>query len=305
MKVLSKIFICMLTLSTMFLSLTVQADSVFVQKIKSKGVDADSKEAIQEIISSAVTSEGHELVESSSEAGSILRTKVLKLGQSYTLKIDKLQDGKVRFSSKMKSADLEDMDVVAVRVVRSVLSEQSLKSSVTVTDVTKDEETRGTRRYQATRQWRFGFGPAWSGGLNVDGGGLMWGLGYVWGIDPDFDLKLNWSVYSPKESDEDNARFTDFALGMNYFLSRSKHSPFVSVEIGYASAAAAEEASNFFDLSDDEASGWAVSLGGGMKFFRTSTVNLGLFGSIKYLFDKTEKTEKTPRVTSVGLVVYY
>ncbi|MCB0357043.1 MAG: hypothetical protein KDD40_08555, partial [Bdellovibrionales bacterium] len=226
------------------------ADTVAVKEIQAKGVDEGSMETISELIKSAVTSEGHDLVSDGQNAQWVLRPKLLKLGDSYILKIDKMKGKSVQFSTKMKAADLEDMDTVAGRVVRSVMNEETPRESVQVTDVTKDEETRGTRRYKATRQWRIGFGPAWSGGMNVEGGGTNWGLGYIWGIDPDYDLKLNWSFYVPRADEDDNARFTNFALGLNYFWTRAKHSPFLSLEIGYASAAASENTDNIFNVSD-------------------------------------------------------
>lgn len=205
----------------------------------------------------------------------------------------------------MKAANIEDMDTVSIRVVRSVLNEEAPSNSAKVTDVTKDEETRGTRRYKATRQWRIAFGPAWSNGLSVNGGGTQWSLGYIWGIDPDYDLKINWSYYVPRSTDEDNARFSEFALGMNYFFTQAKHSLFLTIELGYASAAASENNNTVFNFSEDSASGWAVGLGLGYKFFRTSTVNLGLLASYQYLFDKTEKSDQTPRLSSLNIVVYY
>ncbi|MCB0392168.1 MAG: hypothetical protein KDD58_12830 [Bdellovibrionales bacterium] len=301
-----KLFINFLLLIFLNLSQSVFAETIYVQDIKAKGgVKSGTLETIKELVSSGVVSEGHELMTEAGTAEFILQPKLLKLGDSYILKIDKIQNGKIKFSSKMKASSLSDMDTVAVRVVRSVMEETLPRDSAQVNDVTEDEVHQGTRRYQATRQWRFSFGPAWSNGLNVDGGGTNWGFGYVWGLDPDFDLKLNWSIYTPRSDEDDNARFTNVTLGMNYFLTRAKHSPFASIEIGYGSAAASEDSNNFFGISDDDASGWTIGLGLGYKFFRTSTVNVGIFGSYQYMFDKTEKSNQTPRLGSVSLVVYY
>lgn len=287
------------------LSMMSYAETFYVERLKANGLDEASAETINELVSSAVQYEGHEVTLELSGENSVLRPYLLKLGDSYILKIDKVKNKKIIFSSKLKASDLEDMDTVATRVVRSVINEQSVKDSVKVTDVTKDEETRGTRRFKATRQWRIAFGPAWSQGLNVDGGGTQWSLGYIWGLDPDYDLKLNWSFYVPRADEDDSASFVNFALGMNYFLTRAKHSPFISFELGYASAAASEVNNNFFNLSEDKASGWALGVGLGYKFFRTSTVNVGLVASYQYLFDKTDKTDETPRLGSLNLVVYY
>ncbi|MCB9026664.1 MAG: hypothetical protein H6625_10130 [Bdellovibrionaceae bacterium] len=293
-----------LAMLVFFASYVASAETVYVLEIKTKGVDEASLETVKELISSAVQSEGHSLTSNKNEADSILRPALLKLGDSFILKIDKLKDNKVKYSSKMKAANLEDMDTVSTRVVRSVLNEEAPSKSVKVTDVTADEETRGTRRFKATRQFRFGFGPAWSSGLNVNGGGTQWSLGYIWGIDPDYDLKLNWSFYVPR-ADEENARYSELALGMNYFMTQAKHSPYLSIELGYASAAASEKINNLFNYSDDNASGWALGVGLGYKFFRTSTVNVGLLASYKYLFDKTDKSDQTPRLGSLNILVFY
>ncbi len=281
------------------------ADAIYVEPISSQGVDEASKETVYELITNAVVTEGHNLVTDKSSAKSVLRPKILKLGNAYILKIDKVQNNKIKYSSKMKSAGLDDMDTVSTRVVRSVLREQSAKDSVTVTDVTKDEETQGTRRYKSSKQWRFSFGPAWSEGLNVDGGGTQWGIGYNFGVDPSFDLKLDFSFYVPRADKDDDAAFRNVSLGLDYFLTSAKNSPFISADIGYASAAASEDSNNFLNLSDDKASGWTVGIGLGYKFFRTSTVNLGIAATYRYMFDKTSKSNQTPRLSAINLIVYY
>jgi len=282
------------------------ADTFFVEKLKTQGLDESSRETIYELILNAISSEGHESIAKPSKSTPILVPKILKLGESYILKIDKVSEGRVQFSSKMKATSLDDMDTVAVRVVRSVINESNPKEGATVADVTQDEETQGTRRFKAIRQWRFAFGPAWSHGLNVKGGGTQWGLGYSWGLDPDFDLRLHYSFYVPRSDEDDNARFMNLSLGLDYYLTDKKHSPFVGFDIGYASAAASDRNStNFFNLSDDTASGWTVGISAGVKFFRTSTVNLGIVANHYFMFDKTDKSDKTPQLSTLNLVVYY
>jgi hypothetical protein len=304
---LSNRFFAILIITLAFVH-SAKADVVYVNEVGGEGVDSATKASIQSLIESSVNqvSGKHTLTEKRESAKTVLRGQLLKLGDAYILTLDKMVGGKVTFSSKMKSTTLEDMDTVASRLVEAVLNEKALADTATTQSITRDEETRGTRRYEATRQWRFSFGPAWSNNLNADGPGTVFGLGYIWGLDPYVDLKLVMTFYNPREDGKDDADFSNLAIGVNYFFDLNKNSPYLTSSLGYAGAASSDGgADTIFDTSADEADGWALTGGVGYKFFRTSTVNVGFEASYTYLFDKTDKTKVNPSTTFAEIVVYY
>lgn len=279
------------------------AQSVFVNEVQGEDLDKGTLRSVFELVRSSVVQEkGYSLAADGKSAQLLLQPKLLKLGDSYFLSIDKLRGNSVVFSSRMKSANLDDMDTVALRVVRAVLRETQAAETASVRDVTKNEETQNTRRIQATRQWRLGFGPGWGQNLESKKAGTAFELGYVWGMEAAWDLYLNWTIYSGRGSD-DNSRYSAFALGANYFFTESKHAPFVTASFGYGGATVNDKDSSIFD--EDSASGWAVGAGGGIKFFRTSTVNVGLSLNHSVTIDKTKKSDKTPGLSTLILAVYY
>lgn len=282
----------------------VHAETVFVQPPQAEGEDASLRASVYELVKAAVSNEsGYSLESSAKDASISLRTRVLKLGGSYILSIDKLKGEKVLFTAKMKAATAEDLDTVSGRVVRSALNETRAEGNAQVDDVTEDEVTRGTRRQQATRQWKLGFGPAWGSNLNTDKSGLLFHLGFVWGLDPHWDLDVAFKATGIDKTSASAAYFSEFMLGANYHLSKNKNAPFLTFGLGRASAGVAQE--NAFVFTDDTANGWALRAGAGVKLFRTSNVNLGIEANHTILMAKTSRTDQNPGVTSLLIAVYY
>lgn len=280
------------------------ADSVYVQPPLAEGEEASLRASVFELVKAAVSNEsGYSLASNEKEAEITLRSRVLKLGSSYIMSVDKLKGEKVVFTAKMKASNAEDLDTVTARVVRSALNETRAEGNAQVDDVTEDEVTRGTRRQQATRQWKLGFGPAWGTNLNTDKSGLLFHLGFVWGLDPHWDLDVAFKATGIDNTGSSAAYFSEFMLGANYHLTKSKNAPFLTFGVGRASAGVAQ--SDTFIFTDDTANGWALRAGAGIKLFRTSNVNLGLEANHTILMAKTSRTDKNPGVTSLLIAVYY
>lgn len=297
---IKNIFLNLISLSLISLfSQSVFATSVFVEKTSGAGIDGASLESTYELVKSALTQvNGYELSSTKTAAQLTLNSKLLKLGDAYILKVDKYQGPKLLYSVKMKASTLSDMDTVASRTVSAALAESSTHRNAQVGEVTAEEETQGTRRYQSTRQWMFSFGPTTSQGLNASKDSVQWNLGYVWGLDPDFDLKVNYAIYTPSG----NASFYDFSLGLNYYLTREKNSFFVGGGFGRGSASV-EKTTNA--SPDDSASSWTLNAGAGYKFFRTSDVNFAVIFNYAQMTSDTSNSHQTPRMSSLSLALFY
>ena len=230
---------------------TAQAETVFVKEPPPEGLDPTMRTTVVELVKSSVAQEkGYSLTGDAKNAEIVLIPKVLKLGESYLFTIEKYKGDKLVFATKMKAANADDLDTVSSRIVRSVLKEIKVADTVTVQDVTKDEETRGTRRYQSTRQWKLAFGPSYGQGLNTTSSSTYFEIGYVWGLDPNFDLQLSWiGTYFGGKNTFSGASFSDFGLGMVYYLSTDKNAFYVSGAIEKASATANQDDAAF--LSSD------------------------------------------------------
>lgn len=280
------------------------ADSFFVEITNSQDINSADKGAVEELIRVAVSENGkHFVVRNKEKANFVLSANLLKLGDSYLLTMQKLnKQDQVVFAEKMKARTMADMDTVTSRLTRAVLEQRRVADTADVTNITAEEETLNTRRYQATRQWIIGMGPGWSSNLRSNGGGFGFTLGFLWGLDPDFGVNLTWTYASGPKDDESS--YSDFTLGGEYYFSRTKNSPFVGARFGYGSART-DDGCNAFGIQcdKDNASGWATNVQAGYKFFRTSTVNVAIAAYYSVLFAKT--SIGTPSIGGVNFLVYY
>lgn len=287
-------------------SISVFADSVFIEPVRGSSTSEADKQSLEELIKIAVPQSGskYSVTDKAQGADWTLSPALIKLGDSYILSIQKKdKTGRAVFSDKMKSTTMSDMDTVSARLTRGVLLGTKVENTADVTNITQDETTMNSRRYNATRQWMVGIGPGWTSNLRSSGGGFTFLVGYLWGLDPDFSVNLSFLTNSGRKNDD--ASYTDFSLGGEYYFARTKNSPFVGGRIGYGSARVNKDNCNAFSIGceQDRASGWSTTAVAGYKFFRTSTVNVAVFGSFSYLFDRTSLGN--PALSSLQLAVYF
>ncbi|MDX9730585.1 MAG: acyloxyacyl hydrolase [Bdellovibrionales bacterium] len=203
----------------------------------------------------------------------------------------------------MKSVNIEGLDGVTSRVVTAALKERRVEDEVKVDNVTDTEMVGSTRRIKTTRQWKFGLGPAWGRAMNVEQSGIQYTLGFVWGMDPQWDLDISLRIADFEKARETGAHFSEFMIGTNYHFTREKHTPFFTAGVGRGTASASSNSSIMF--SDDRATGWMLRTGVGYKFFRTSTVNAAIEANHSFLLASTSRTEANPGLTSLTLALYY
>ena len=288
-----------------FVSSAAFADKVFVEPAKGSGVADSDKESIEELVRMAVPQSGHHTVVAKKEmADYTLAPSLMRLGDAYILTIQKKdKSGGTIFAEKMKAGNLSEMDNVSGRLTRAVINQTVVASTADVTNITSEEQSMNSRRYNATRQWVVGLGPGWSSNLNSKGGGFSFLLGYLWGLDPDFSISLTWLLNSGPDSDRSS--ISDFSLGGEYYFSRSKFSPFVGARLGWGGASMNKDNCpiSYSGCSSDRASGWAAGVTAGYKLFRTSTVNAAVLANYSQIFDRT--SAGSPGLTALLIAVYF
>jgi opacity protein-like surface antigen len=152
-------------------------------------------------------------------------------------------------------------------------------------------------RVEAIRQVMIGFGPAYFSQMNASHVGLGFQAGYIWNIDDHFDLGLQ-SDFAISTDHTDAYMFNGKIITNYHFLTQNI-SPYVGAGFGYGWASIHKGPS----ILDDKASGFALSLQAGVKFFRTSTVNFSLSGEFTTLFDSS--TLGQPGVFMLKAAIYY
>ena len=253
------------------LSLTAQAARVFVEATTGT-VSASDLTTTTELIRGAVRSQGgHQSVGTPGEAEVLLRPKLMKLGNSYILSIEKLKGQQVEFSSQLKAAQIEEMDRVAVRVTRAVLDEKAIADDARVGDVTDTEVREGTNRKQALKGWYFGLGPAWLSELGTSGTGYYFDLGYA------FDLNHLVMKIAYDASYSSGASVSALTLNGNYMFSEAALSPYVGASFGIGSFYATN--SSLFSST----TGFAAGVGGGVQMLRTSSFQVEIGAQMMFI----------------------
>jgi len=278
-----------------------QAQTVFVRPLTGTGIAADELQSVNELVVMGVRAAGAQTVAQENKAEATIEGKLVKLGTAYVLSLSKVRSGQVVFTEQARAQSIEDMDTVANRLTRAVVRETKFAGEARVTEVTDDEVQRSVKRRQATKQWMFSVGPALNfSNLNASESGVAWGLGFFWGVDPKFDLSLVWRWATSRDKD-DEARFSDFSIGLTYLFTEASFSPYVFGEFGYGGAAPHRPLTQ--SNVGDDASGFVGALGAGVKFFRTSTVNLSLSLRYAQVFDSIQ--EGQPGLTSMNLGLHF
>lgn len=179
---------------------------------------------------------------------------------------------------------------------------ESRDGSPQVGSITEVQAAQISRRINPTRQWRSGFGPALNNDIGTTRTGRLVLFGFVWGVDPDFDLDVTIRTASFERANASSSYAGDLLLGVNYYFMRSRNAPFLTGGLGVGSALVSSPDSG---LGTTTASGWATRVGVGYKFFRTSTVNAGVEVNYALILADSRDSDRNPGLTSATLALYY
>ena len=262
-------FLAVLCLGVAFSCASAWADRIYVERASGSGVSNSDLETATELIQGAVPQvSSDQVVSEMSEANLFLRPHLLRLGSAYLLQLEKAdREGEVIFSGSLKAERMDELDIVARRLTRAVLSNTTPSSDERVGEITNEEAHNGTQRNPTRSEWYLGFGGSDFSNMNVNGLGYSLGAAHVW------DINVALIKIIGEFSGLDSAFMTSLGLGGDYFFSSSPISPYVGGDFGFG-AAKAEGNAGFF--SGDVIGGFDLGGEAGIEFFRTSAVNLDL-----------------------------
>lgn len=281
MRNIKFLFIIMtLVLSKQALAIT----SYFIADLTASGIDDSTQTTLRELIRSAVTESGGSLAVISDKADFVLTPKVLSLGSSYLVSIHRLKGEKVIFQAKEKAANLEELDRVVLRVVRSAMTGKGVKDDSRVGEITESERREVSLRKESLSLKYFGFGPTvfpWGD----SGAALIAGLNYE--VDPNWGLRFH--AHLGSDTHERSTFAAMATIGLQYFLTETQFSPYVFANFGYGGAVGG-------DL-DRRATGFSMGAGLGLLLFRTSSTQLDLNLGYQSLLVATDLTNGRGRTT--------
>ena len=269
-------------------SLSAFSDTYFVQETATGALSKEDASTTTELIRSTINETGsHQTVGNAASAQYVLEPKLLKLGNSYIMPLQKQKAGKVVFSSQLKAKSIDELDGIVARLVRAVIDEVPVKADVRVNDVTETEAVSGTRRKEAQKHWYFGFGPYGSNNLGDNGVLYDLDIAYAWDVNS-FSIKIFWDGAFPGSNSGSNA-FSDLGLGLNYFMKDTDMTPILEGDLGYGGA--------------NSTSGFVGGVGFGWEFFRTSSINFEILLRYAVLFNQTPIG--TPSVYGLRIGLYF
>ena len=283
------------------------AANIYVAPVQGTNIQQSESKTLRELIKVEVQSQNkHRLVDSLGEAEFFLQTKVIKFN-SYTLSLTRWKGNEKVSSGQWKAKNLSDLESKISIAVKEVLNTSKNKKQAVLFENKKSlseqaaekKQRSSFERVQAGQQATIGFGPAYFSNMNTSSAGIGFAAGYVWNIDDHFDLGLQ-SDFAISTEDTD-AYMLSGKIITNYFFATNDISPFIGAGFGYGWASV-HDPSNI-NLADDTASGFAMSLQAGVKFFRTSNVNFAVSGEYTNIFDKS--TLGQPRVFMLKVALLY
>ncbi len=259
-----------LFLLLMFIPYYSFAATYYVERIESK-ISEDIDTTITELIGVTINETGsHTTVSNSSEADFILKPKLLKLGNAYIITLDKIKNGKIVFSSKLKAESIETIDSIVSQLVLAVIKENAPLN-----------EQQSKERQQKKRQsgTSVSIGPALFSNLNTDSVAVNVSPALYWDVDIALiKLLADISTYH-------GSSLINFGIGGQYFILEKNISPFIGGDFGYGFA----KMRNALSSEDDSARGFAVGGVAGVQFLRFKFVNLELSFRIASVLDKVER----------------
>ncbi len=267
------------------------ADSYYVEDTTGTGLSSEDAIAVQHFVRNAVTEAGHQAVMEKEKSQFQLRPKLIRLGRSYILTVEKRTSSALVYSTQMKAAQIEELDDVASRVTRACLKGVPARGDEKVGDVTEDEETRGMRRRPAKRGTFVAFGPAAFSHLNATGLGFYGAGAYAWDVNRMMvRLRVELAVNG-------GAIFTDFGLGASYFLSDRSFAPFVGLDLGFGFSRIDQGAF----LTNETISGFILGPTAGFHVLRTHAINLEVAAKAAFLLKAGSLGTPVAYILRVGL----
>ena len=281
-------------------------DNIYVAPIKgSNDIPKEKLDTLRELIKIHIQEfPNHKVVNSLEKADFYLQTKLIKF-EKYTLSMSRWKGRDKVISGQWKANSLGELESSSEQAVRHMVSTEESKGAILVDDKkslgeqAKEKNSKHSlERVTATSQVLLGFGPGFFSDMNSPDTSLAFQAGYFWNINDNVDIGLQTDLATSTVHSE-ASMFLGKIVG-NYFFTVDDISPYAGAGFGYGWAKAYDGNS---PLDDDTSGGFALSLQAGAKFFRTSTVNLGI--GAEYTKILNENSLGAPSLFLIRVGLYY
>lgn len=295
-----------------------QADFIYVAPVQGVGVEATQLEALRELFKSHVDSSSHSTTDVVQGADFTLQSKLVKVS-GFNLTMTKMRGPEKIKSTSWRAENFPSLETMSRKAVLKTIAHSPLetkngqaqkagelssgsvaagtalaelpespqaKGKVSSSKKTNSSSPRakqrsGSAKTQAPAQIRFGFGPSFFNNFNASTSGLTLLGGYYWNINNQIDLGVH-GDFAISTEQTDVTLFTSRIMVNHFPVVLGDTSPYWGGGFGYGFASTHDEGPS------EKVGGFAGSLQAGAKFFRTSSVNLGVGLEWVTVFKRTE-----------------
>lgn len=189
----------------------------------------------------------------------IYELKLLPIGESWLVNLAErdVSSEDITYSARLKAKDLEELDIVIIRVVESVITKNSLESNQKIDNLVK-KETKAFNKKAGEFLWGFS---VMTGSPFADNSDMIYGGALKFSYEM-ANVRLDYDIGGM--GGDSHAHF-DTGIRAHYLFSKSNFSPFVGGGLG------------LLILDPDHASneiGAALSLNAGVELLRLHSVRL-------------------------------
>jgi hypothetical protein len=285
--------------------------------IESDVNDTDAR-ATTSLIRDAVSARsGDVLVHDEYRADYVLQPRLMRLGESLILTVEKIRGEETLFAAQVKVNRIEQLDGASRAATHAAIDEPSLPSprsiaSVEVPPIVPFRAPQATGPQppfppqarartidvlpddRKVSYWTMGVGPFRSRRLASDNLMYNFTIGHTWDINPAASVKILGEGYF--SSGGDRARLFNVATGASVFLPGQSPdtAAYLTGDLGYGFTTTA---------TGEDGEGFSFGTGVGVQFFRTTETTLDLLLRYSVVFDANDGGD--PSAIGVRLAVNF
>ena len=326
-------------LATVLPSITLAANFYVMDTVPEEGASKDDARVATRLIKNAVSNRpSDQLVEDEFRADYILQPRLMRLGESLILTVEKNRGEETLFAAQTKVSSVENLDRAARNAAFAAIDEPSLERMPQRRSIASENvESNVPYRVEPARPQRIIVVPPasepqaailepsssgqtssvpiidvmprrkvsyWTAGIGPMIGRQLEtdSVFYNFALGHVWDINPRASVKAIGEasfsSGNDGARFFNIGAGGNYFFPTRDYSNGPFVTADIGYGFAE-------DRSDDEAEGFSFGTGVGYQFFRDTETTLDLLLRYQTIFDQVDANSSNPSLVGVRMAVNF
>lgn len=235
------------------------AVEIQILPLQATGIDAPLQASAQALVQAAVLETGNTPV--SDNRSVQLRTTLLKLETQWIVIAEKLEQGVLTSSTKLKAGSADELDIVIARSVRGALQQTSATQNEEVGAITTPETESMAKRKAFKGYKHFAGGPGLFHGLSSSDVVYNVRAGGVWELSP--HAAVTSQFHGAWQMTRIGVLF-GVTGGGRWYPSAGRITPYIGGGLGIGMAAD----------RDDSWFGFAGTLEAGWVFFRTSDIQV-------------------------------